>query len=389
MAQSTEKNPKDLWTRSVDVSLGDDWRQKSISVSGKGTPNVVDFFRAFAKAYPCEYHDLMVMALDGDNEVMFNHERPYIHIDQDSTLMKNQSFSMRVFYENDKPAALGVCCLKAITSDLQDAYYFRYNAAKRQLVPLALGSDFTGGIVKRRTEFSSGKWQNEATMTNGWGRCNIVGRLVWSQGKFTFNDNVHTDLELQANNDTYSVLSEYVWKYEMELREPRPEPDTPICGGSYLSLPICIAILGDEIKDDYVTASGMEGSCYFYARGWKKSDGSLLVGVYSECAPKQDLGYVGEGDDRRLVRTPHKLRAGDEVSLCFYLCDNSGKALYLNPASPKFATLVGKGLPNLDHNEWRCELSPDNEDVVFIRESDGDRKVFRWNGGMFSNPKAP
>ena len=25
-AQTKEKNPKDLWTRSVDVSLGDDWR---------------------------------------------------------------------------------------------------------------------------------------------------------------------------------------------------------------------------------------------------------------------------------------------------------------------------------------------------------------------------
>ena len=36
MGQHAEKNPKDLWTRSINVTLGDDWRQKTITVPGKG-----------------------------------------------------------------------------------------------------------------------------------------------------------------------------------------------------------------------------------------------------------------------------------------------------------------------------------------------------------------
>ena len=392
MGQHAEKNPKDLWTRSINVTLGDDWRQKTITVPGKGTPNVVDFFRAFAKAYPCEYHNLLVMVLDGDKEVRFNHERPSIHIDSDSVSMWNQSFSMRVFYEDDKPAALGVCCLTALSKDLQDAYYFRYNSATRKLTPLAMGSDFTGGIVKRYTDFPSDKRDNFAIMSNRWGRCGIDGKLEWSKGKFTFTDYAHDNLTLRGGNNTYSVLEAYLWRYEMELREPKPEPKTedgiPVCGGSYLSLPICIAILGDERNDHYVTASSMEGNYYFYARGWERTDGGLLVAIYTECAPKLNYDFVGE-EDRQLVSTPHKLVAGDEVILSFYLCDNSVQAQYLDPTCPKFPTLVGKGLPNLEHNEWRCELSPDNEDLVFIRESDGTRQTFKWNGKVFSTPKAP
>ena len=70
-AQTAENNPKDLWTTSVEVDLGDNWKQKTITVPGNGIPNVIDFFRAFAKAYPCEYHDLLLQYLDGDEEVLF------------------------------------------------------------------------------------------------------------------------------------------------------------------------------------------------------------------------------------------------------------------------------------------------------------------------------
>lgn len=367
-AQTADKNPKDLWTYSVDVTLGDQWKQKTIVVPGKGTPNVVDFFRAFAKAYPCEYHDLLLAAIEGDTEVMFCHKRPYIEIDKDSCFLKNESFSMRVFFENDKPAALGVCCHKAITTPLQDAYYYRYNSATRKLTPMTMGSDFTGGIVKRKTEFSSEKDQNEATMHHIWGRCDVQCRLTWDKGKLIYKDLVWEDFVIRDGQKSVSALFwEFLMRYEMELREPEESSnDTNRVGGSFNSLPICVAIHDHSSNGRFEAAAAMEGYYYFQARGWEYPDGALLVGIYTACAPPP----------------PHKLGPGDEVSLCFYYCQD-GIAHYLDPSSPTFAKEVGKGLPNLNGNEWRCILSPDNEDLVFVNEKDDQQMVFQWKGKQF------
>ena len=385
VAQTTEENPKDLWTHSVDVTLGDNWQQKTISVPGKGEPNVVDFFRAFAKAYPCEYHDLLVMALDGDEEVLFHHAKPHIEIDKDSCCMENESFSMRVIYDNGKPVALGVRCHKAITTELQEAYYYRYNSTTRKLIPLAQGSDFTGGIVKRRTTFSSYKNENAATMVHGWGRCELTDYLVWTNGKLELRNPTKENMELHyGRKSPEALLQEVLDKYEMELRDPKPEIKTEdgieVCGGSYNSLPICIVIRDPHsATDHYVTAAAMEGYYYFTARGWDRADGTMLVAVYTECSPRIDY-YKYKDENGDYINTPHKLEAGDEVSLQFYLCDKSDMAIYLDPTSSQFATLVGKGLPNLEHNEWRCVLSPDNDDLVFVSEADGQQIVFKWDG---------
>lgn len=379
MAQNTdEKTPsKDLWTLSIDVNLGDDWKQKTIAIPGKDTPNVMDFFRALAKAYPCEYHDLLLQALDGDKEVLFNHKRPVISIDKDSCLLENGNFAMRVFYENDKPAALGVCCLKAITTDLQEAYYYRYNAKTRKLIPLVKGSDFTGGILKRRTVFDHWREEQTALMTNSWGRCGITSSLVWNKGKFEFKDVAEEDFQMPGKYDNVnSLLSEIIYRYGMELRYPE-EPLEPGMTGGYMSLPICIVIINHESGSNYIDASAMEGFYYFHARAWDRTDGQKLVAVYTACAPKFDYDFKRDEDDR-LYKTPHKLKEGDEVILHFYLCEDSGKVSYLSPSSANFATVVGKGIPNLERNEWRCVLSPDDEDLVFVRESDGERKVYQW-----------
>ena len=385
-AQTKESNPKDLWTNSIDVSLGDNWRQKIISVPGKGEPNVVDFFRAFAKAYPCEYHDLLVMAFDGDKEVRFNGKKPHIRIDGDSCLLENGSFAMRVFYDNNQPVALGVCCHKAITTNLQEAYYYRYNKATRKLTPLALGSDFTGGIVKRRTAFSSNKNENAATMVHGWGRCELTDRLVWTNGKLELRNPTKENMELHYGRiSPEALLLEVLDKYEMELGDPKPVIQTDdgieVCGGSYNSLPICTAIRDPHsATDHYVAAATMEGFYYFTARGWDRADSTMLVAVYTECAPDMDFDFKQQTTDGHFYKTPHKLEAGDEVSLHFYLCDKSNMAIYLDPSSPTFKTIVGKGLPNLGHNEWRCVLSPDNDDLVFVSETDGQQIVFKWDG---------
>ena len=389
LAQATEENPKDLWTHSIDVTLGDNWRQKTISVPGKGTPNVVDFFRAFAKAYPCEYHDLLTLAIDGDKEVLFCNKKPHIKIDEDSCFLKNESFSMRVFYENDKPAVLGVCCHKALTTNLQDAYYYRYNNATRKLTPMAKGSDFTGGILKRETKFSPWKQHNEATMSHGWGRCVIESQLTWNNGQFILQDRTKDNFSYYTGGEiTMSVLDAFLNVFEMELREPETErysvigDDTiPVCGG-YNSLPICVAILNPHSKDNYTAAAAMEGFYYFYARGWKRNDGTTLVAVYTECAPQFDYDFGHKNDDGSTLKTPHKLEAGDEVFLQFYLCDNNGLAFYLDPKTDSFATHVGIGLPNLEHNEWRCKIGPDNEDLLFVNEADGKTMRFKWDGSL-------
>ena len=375
VAQNTEKNPKDLWTHSIDVTLGDNWRQKTINVPGKGTPNVVDFFRAFAKAYPCEYHNLLAMAIDGDKEVLFRHSKPYIEIDKDSCFLENESFSMRVFYENDKPAALGVCCHKAITTELQDAYYYRYNNATRKLTPLAMGSDFTGGILKRWTSFFPNKHHNEATMYHRWGRCNIESSLVWSDGKFVLKDQTKDNLMLQRwGSITESVFNLVIEMHEMEARWPREEvTDTNMVGGTFNSLPICIAILDYCSKDNFYTASAMEGFYYFTAKGWERNDGTTLVAFYTECAPKED--YI-RNESGEYETSSHRLTAGDEVSLNFYLCHGYEIALYLDPSSEAFADIVGRGLPSLEHNEWRCVLSPDSDELVFVNQANGLQMVF-------------
>ena len=95
-----------------------------------------------------------------------------------------------------------------------------------------------------------------------------------------------------------------------------------------------------------------------------------------------DYDFSHKNEDGSTVKTPHKLEAGDEVFLQFYLCDNKGMASYLDPKTDSFTTLVGIGLPNLERNEWRCILSPDNEDLLFVRESDGLTKVFKWEGDL-------
>lgn len=375
-AQIVDNNPKDLWTTPIEVTLGDDWRQKTISVPGKEEPNVIDFFRAFAKAYPCEYHDLLTLAIDGDEEVLFNHEKPKINIDKDSCFLQNGSFAMRVFYDkNDQLVALGVCCHKALLTKQQDAYYYRYNKATRKLIPLAKGSDFTGGMVKRETEFHSGRDYNEATMSHQWGRCGISSQLVWDEGKFILKDKTKGNFAI-GKAGVMSVLRKFLEMNDMELRKPKPSTNQP--GGSILSLPICVAVI-DKNTDNYVSAAAMEGDYYFYAREWERADSTLLVAVYTACAPEFDYEWDHKTEDGHYVKTPHKLSAGDEVSLSFYYCNNK-MASYLDPASPMFETLVGKDLPNLDHNEWRCVLSPDNEDLIFVNESDGQQKVFKWDG---------
>lgn len=378
MAQTDKNNPKDLWTYSIDVTLGDGWRQKTISVPGKGTPNVLDFYRAFAKAYPCEYYNLLTLALDGDEEVLFCHSRPRIEIDKDSCLMENESFSMCVFYEGNNPVALGVCCHKAVTTKLQDAYYYRYDKGTRKLTPLAQGSDFTGGILKRETEFYSGKGNKWVKMTHRWGRCGIDGLLQWEDNKFVFTD--ETKQNLVCYNKIASVESlfiEYLNRYDMELGGPKPYSNQP--GGSYNSLPICVAIQGMNSGKNYIEASAMEGSYDFYARGWERTDSTMLVAVYTRCAPEFDYNKNEAGE---YIKTPHKLEVGDEVFLQFYLCNNGGIALYLDPMTDEFATIVGTGLPNLEHNEWHCVLSYENEDLVFVSEVDEQTKVFKWDGNL-------
>lgn len=379
MAQTDENNPKDLWTHSIDVTLGDNWRQKTISIPGKGTPNVLDFYRAFAKAYPCEYYNLLTMALDGDEEVLFCHSRPRIEIDEDFCLMENESFSMRVFYEGDTPVALGVCCHKAIITDLQDAYYYRYNKSTRKLTPLAQGSDFTGGILKRATEFYSGKDNNTVLMTHRWGRCGIDGYLQWEDNHFVFTDNSKQTIECYSKKPSVrSLFYEYLKRFDMELREPRPSSNLP--GGSYNSLPICVAIEGKNSGKNYAEASSMEGFYDFYARGWERTDGTMLVAVYTRCAPYYD--YDEKNDAGEYIKTPHRLKAGDEVFIQFYLCDNNGMAFYIDPKTDNFATLVGTGLPNLEHNEWHCVISHENEDLVYVSEADGSTKVFKWKDDL-------
>ena len=382
MAQHNNTNSKDLWTRSVDVVLDDHWRQKQINVPGKGIPDVVDFFRAFAKAYPCEYYDLLQQAMDGDQEVRFCGEKPSIEIDKDSCYLRNESFCMRVFYENDKPVALGVCCHKAITTKLQDAYYYLYNNASRKLTPLAQGSDFTGGILKRETIFSVAKGSNETILSHRWGRCNIESRLVWNEGKFVLKDPTKENLMLHPwGSVTKSVFNEVIQLHEMEARWPREQNlDPDICGGTFNSLPICIAILDKRSKDDFVAASAMEGFYSFRARGWQRPQGDVLVAFYTECAPENDYGW-NEADE--LVATPHQLTTGDDVMLNFYLCPNAEMACYLDPQSEAFATIVGKGLPDLDRNEWRCVISPENDKLVFVNQNDGHQKVFEWDGVRF------
>ena len=380
-AQTAENNPKDLWTHSVEVDLGDNWKQKTITVPGKGTPNVIDFFRAFAKAYPCEYHDLFLQYLDGDEEVLFRHEKPQITIDKDSCFLRNESFSMRVFYEKDQPVVLGVCCHKELITKLKDAYYYRYNPTTRKLTPLAQGSDFTGGILKRETVFPSRKDDNTVLMTHRWGRCGIDGSLRWEDNKFVFTDNTKQNFILYSQRASVkSLFSEYLMRYGMELREPETPSDLP--GSSYTSLPICVAIEGKNSGKHYAEASAMEGFYDFYARGWERADSTLIVAIYTECAPKFDYDFSHKNEDGSTVKTPHKLEAGDEVFLQFYLCDNKGMASYLDPKTDSFTTLVGIGLPNLERNEWRCVLSPDNEDLLFVRESDGLTKVFKWEGDL-------
>lgn len=381
-AQHPENNPKDLWTSSVDVTLGDNWREKSIVVPGNA-PNVVDFYRAFAKAYPCEYHDLLTQALDGDREVLFCHVRPRISINRDSCFIENESFSMRVFHEDDKPVALGVCCHKAITTELQDAYYFRYDNASRKLIPLAQGSDFTGGILKRTTKFSPyNKNYEDVTMVHGAGRCAITSQLKWQNGNFVFIDKAKYNFILNhPENVTMAVLEEFLLLHDMELREPEPEVDPLIEGGRYSTLPICVAVQDERSGGNFAAASAMEGFFYFYARGWQKTDGRTLVAIYTRCAPEFDH-YKQKNEVGEYVTIPHKLEPGDEVSLHFYLCNKKGDVFYMDSSEPEFSQRVIKGMPNLDHNEWSCEISPDNEDLVFVNEANGKRKVFKWDGKL-------
>jgi hypothetical protein len=205
--------------------------------------------------------------------------------------------------------------------------------------------------------------------------------LVWSDGKFVFKDPTKDNLMLQRwGSITESLFNKVIEIHEMEARWPYEEvADTNKVGGTFNSLPLCIAILDYRSKDNFYTASAMEGFYYFTAKGWERNDGNTLVAFYTECAPKEDYIRNEAGD---FETPPHRLTAGDDVSLNFYLCHGYEIALYLDPSSEAFADVVGSGLPNLEHNEWRCILSPDNEDVVFVRESDGLKKTFKWDGNL-------
>ncbi len=379
---STPKDDsKDLWSRSVDADMGADWRDKTIRVEGKGTLTVVDFFRAYAKAYPCDYHRLLLMAIDGDEEVKFNHEKAKVYTDKDQCLLENQLFAMRVFYERNVPVAVGVICLKPITVEVREAYYYAYNAATHTMKPLVQGSDFTGGIIKRTTNFYPGKENNTVEMSHRWGRCQLTSTLEWRNGKFVLVDPTHADLPVQnRENIVLEMLSQTLNVHQIEIRERRAQQeDVP---GGESALPICIAYVDKETNGNYAAARAMEGFYYFYVRGWEEGDGSMLLAVYTQCAPNEDLEIERNGENRNLKRTPHVLTEGDEVSLNFYLYDGSQTFRYLDPASKQFAEMVDKDMPNLQHNEWRCTISSANEELVFENEKNGEKKVYRWNGKM-------
>lgn len=316
-----------------------------------------------------------MLAIDGDKEVRFCHEKPYIEIGEDACYLRNESFSMRIFYDGDKPAALGVCLHQELIDKLQDAYYYRYNNATRKLTPIGKGSDFTGGILKRGTSFFLEKDRNEATMYHRWGRCNIESSLVWSYGKFELKDRTKDHLSLQQYGSvTESVFNAVIDMHGMEARWPREEdPDTNKVGGSFNSLPICIAILDYRSKDNFYAATAMEGFYYFTAKGWERNDGTTLVAFYTECAPEEDYNRNEAGE---FVTSPHRLTEGDDVSLNFYLCNGYEIGFYLDPSSEAFADVVGRGLPSLDHNEWRCVLSPDSDEIVFVNQADGHQMAF-------------
>ena len=379
MAQTTT-NPKDLWTRSINVKMDSTWRTKTLRVEGRRTPNVIDFFRAFAKAYPCDYHRLLLMAIDGDQEVLFNHSKPDIRIDRDTCMLENESFAMRVFYQGNKPAAVGIVCHKALSTEVQDAYYYTYDAAKRTLTPMAQGSDFTGGIVKRATEFIDDKSSNKVIMHHRWGRCGMESRLVWKNGRFTLEDPLPSTLKAgEGETPVMQLLCQVLRRHNMEPRYPQPESNEP--GGSILSLPICVALLDKQSTPTYAAAEAMEGFYYFHAKAWPLADGKQLMALYTECARMNDYDFHS-GEE--MTRVPHKLTTGDEVTLCFYLYDGAQTFTCLSPDSPQYAQLVGGSLPSLAANKWRCQLSSDTDALVFISEDNGQKQTYRWSGNALT-----
>ncbi|MBO4826068.1 MAG: hypothetical protein J5506_02365 [Prevotella sp.] len=380
-ASKTADEDNDLWTRSLDVPVSNTWRTRNISVPGKGTPDVVTFLRAYAKVYPHKYYTMLLAAIDGDERVKFNHEKPSIHIDKDRCSLSQGKFSMRVFYnQQQQPMAIGIIPLAAITHKVHDAYFFRYDARTRMLKPYCQASDFTSGIRKRIPSFSEYKNENDISMNHFWGRCGLKGWLRWNaKGNLVYEGISHDDVTISTdfNNPVQSLMFQIVKRTDMELRDPQPERDVP--GGSILSLPICVALRAKESKGDYAHSYSMEGYYYFYIRGWHRQDGTMLAAVAIDCAADTDFKKDPKTD--KFVHTPHKLAEGDEVNLQFYDYNPATHTFkYIDPKSPKFAERVASSMPTLDKNQWRCKLSADNDKLIFRRESDGKRTTYVWNG---------
>lgn len=370
----------DLWTRSLDVPMNPNWRKQNIVVAGKGTPTVIDFLRAYAKANPSQYYKLLLAAIDGDKRVKFNHESPRIEIDRNKCFLSQGNFAMRVFYKDEKPVALGISPLTSISSEKCDAYFYRYDAAHRLLKPYCQASDLTGGTVKRKSTFSEYKDENHIMMSHSWGRCGLESRLVWDdRGNLTFESFNHSPIEIPAQSKVpiQQLMFEITKRAQMELRDPKPERNVP--GGSILSLPICVALRGKHSEGLYAHAYSMEGSYYFDSRGWKRSDGSMLAAVLITCAPDNDLKRNDKSGKYDYV--PHTLGKGDEIVLQFYNYNPTSHTFtYIDPKTPQFATSVGTDIPSVEKNQWRVAITHENEKVVFINQKDSTRLTFRWNG---------
>ena len=357
--QPADDEKKDLWTRSIDCPMPAHWRNDTISVAGKGEPHIVDFLRAFTSHFPSEYYQMLMAAVDGDTRITFNRAKPKIFIDRDSCYFSHESFSMRIIFEGKKAAALGVTCHKRLSFDAQDAYYYRYDNMTRRLVPYCQGSDFTDGIVKRKTSFPDRIDENYIEMNHRWGRCGVDARLWWESGQLVSE---------KKDYWTDNIINAVTKRAKMELRDAKAEPEGHLEGGSILSLPICVALRSTPRQTDYAEARSMEGFYYFTCRLWHRSDGSTVAAVLTECAQRK--GFLPEETN---ALGYHKLGPGDELSLLFYECKAGTHEFVLN-------NYLAADAPGLGHNEWRCVMQPDSDVIRFIRESDCREGRLVWDG---------
>ncbi len=368
--QPADDEKKDLWTRSIDCPMPAHWRNDTISVAGKGEPHIVDFLRAFTSHFPSEYYQMLMAVVDGDTHITFNRAKPKIFIDRDSCYFSHESFSMRIIFEEEKAVALGVTCHKPLSSDAQDAYYYRYDSVARRLVPYCQGSDFTDGIVKRQTSFPDSKDHNSIEMNHRWGRCGVDARLRWERGQLVYKGPDTSPITVSEKKDSWAdnILDAVTTRAKMELRDAKAEPEGHLEGGTYLSLPICVAVRSTPRQADYAEALSMEGFYYFSCRLWHRSDGSTVAAVLTECAQRK--GFLPENTN---ALGYHKLGTGNELSLHFYECKAGAHEFVLN-------NNLAADAPGLGRNEWRCVMQPGADVIRFIRESDCREGRLVWDG---------